>query len=145
MTALLEVFTTPIFATLSYICLWYSFSLGMTFYNKWLFDTYHFHFPLTVTAIHMLIIFGLCSFARSVRFNYWGLECPVLSWTDTFKKIFPTGIVAALDISLSNFSLMLIDITLYTMCKSTVLAFTLVFACIFRLERLVRVPNCCCD
>lgn len=48
--------------------LWYTFSIGITFYNKWLFRVneqalsvfstaqgYDFDFPLTVTVIHMCI------------------------------------------------------------------------------------------
>jgi solute carrier family 35 protein C2 len=124
--------------SLMYIFLWYGCSMGMTFFNKWLFETYDFHFPLAVTVIHMLTIFVLCSIARSARYHFFGIDRPSLSTADLFRKVFPMAVVSALDIGLSNLGLMMIDVTLYTMCKSTVLAFTLIFACAFRLERLVR-------
>jgi solute carrier family 35 protein C2 len=44
---------------LSLLCalFWYMFSIGLTFYNKWLFRTYDLHFPLTVTSWHMVTNF----------------------------------------------------------------------------------------
>lgn len=126
-----------VFCSLVYVLLWYMFSLGMTFYNKWLFAVYNFHFPLTITSVHMFMIFCLSWIARHIRRYFWGCELPTLGMEDIFKKILPSGIAGALDIGLSNVSLMMISVTLYTMCKGSVLAFTLVFACIFRLERMV--------
>ena len=132
----------PMIWTLCYVAMWYMFSLGITFYNKWLFHTYDFEFPLTVTVVHMCLIFLFASLVRYLRYSCWSCERPVVSWYVLVTRIFPAGMVGAFDIGLSNLSLMMIDITLYTMCKSTVLAFTLIFACIFKLERLVSVLLC---
>lgn len=119
-----------------YVLMWYAFSLGMTFFNKWLFEVYNFHFPLVVTTIHMFTITCITGGARAFRATMWGSDRPRLERADWLRKVFPTGVVGALDIGLSNLSLSMIDVTLYTMCKSTVLAFTLIFACLFKLERL---------
>lgn len=50
-------------------------------------------------------------------------------------SISPAGVTGALDIGLSNLSLDLISITLYTMCKSTVVAWLLMSAFVFKLEK----------
>jgi solute carrier family 35 protein C2 len=50
-------------------------------------------------------------------------------------RIGPCGTATALDIGLGNFSLRFISLTFFTMCKSSVLAFVLLFAFIFRLEK----------
>jgi hypothetical protein len=47
------------------ILLWYTFSLILSLYNKWMFAPAHlnFPFPLFVTSLHMLVQFGLSGFA----------------------------------------------------------------------------------
>lgn len=50
-------------------------------------------------------------------------------------RIGPCGAATGLDIGLGNMSLKFISLTFYTMCKSSVLGFVLVFALAFRLEK----------
>lgn len=52
------------------------------------------------------------------------------------SKVLPCALATSLDIGLSNVSLKSITLTLYTMCKSSNLVFVLIFAFLFRLERL---------
>lgn len=52
------------------------------------------------------------------------------------SKVFPCALATALDIGLSNTSLKSITLTLYTMCKSSNLVFVLLFAFLFKLEKL---------
>ena len=52
-----------------------------------------------------------------------------------FSRIGPCGSATALDIGLGNFSLRFISLTFFTMCKSSVLAFVLLFAFLFHLEQ----------
>ena len=47
----------------------------------------------------------------------------------------PNGVSTGLDIGLSNYSLMLITLSFYTMCKSATPVFLLIFAFIWGLER----------
>merc|ERR1712000_740797 len=60
-----------------------------------------------------------------------------------FTRIGPCGAATGLDIGLGNMSLKFITLTFYTMCKSSSLAFVLLFAFLFRLEipswRLVAI------
>ncbi|KAG0302806.1 Triose-phosphate Transporter [Linnemannia gamsii] len=50
-------------------------------------------------------------------------------------KIVPCAVASGLDIGLSNSSLKTITLAFYTMCKSSSLAFVLMFAFLFKLER----------
>ncbi|KAI5481797.1 nucleotide-sugar transporter [Pseudohyphozyma bogoriensis] len=54
---------------------------------------------------------------------------------DYGSKVVPCGVATGLDIGLSNLSLRSITLSFYTMCKSSSLAFVLLFAFAFRLER----------
>ena len=138
------------------IALWYTFSITISVYNKWMFskDNLDFHFPLFTTSIHMIVQFALASLIlylmpqfrpRRLEAEYQALEGsgtstkpptkqPLMTKTFYLTRITPCGASTALDIGLGNFSLRFISLTFYTMCKSSVLAFVLVFAFIFRLE-----------
>jgi solute carrier family 35 protein C2 len=148
------------------IALWYSFSISISVYNKWMFskENLDFHFPLFVTSIHMIVQFILAS---SVLFfiprfrpgadptanphdpSYRQLDGaenentrgttkpkqPLMSKWFYLTRIGPCGTSTALDIGLGNFSLRFISLTFFTMCKSSVLAFVLLFAFLFHLEQ----------
>ena len=148
------------------IVLWYSFSISISVYNKWMFsgDNLNFPFPLFTTSLHMVVQFALAS---SVLFfmprfrpgndgssnpqdpSYKKLNSaetddstpevikpsePLMSRWFYLSRIGPCGTATALDIGLGNFSLRFISLTFFTMCKSSVLAFVLLFAFLFRLE-----------
>ncbi|KAL7271843.1 hypothetical protein RUND412_005370 [Rhizina undulata] len=53
-----------------------------------------------------------------------------------FTRVGPCGAATGLDIGLGNMSLKFITLAFYTMCKSSSLAFVLIFAFVFRLEKL---------
>jgi solute carrier family 35, member C2 len=124
------------FKTLLYILFWYTFSIGLTFYNKWLFHWHGFNHPLTVTVVHMACTFGWAAVGRKVVSKRYNVENAVVSYQDIFYKVGPSGAAAALDIGMSNLALATgLHINIYTICKSTVLIFTLLFAVIFRIQR----------
>ncbi|KAJ2903181.1 TPT-domain-containing protein [Zalerion maritima] len=150
------------------IGLWYLFSLSISLYNKWMFDNakLNFPFPLFTTALHMLVQFSLASlvlyFLPHLRPGYGGAhgrghasdrgrsrheseptdKSPMTRWF-YWTRIGPCGAATGLDIGLGNASLKFITLTFYTMCKSSALAFVLLFAFFFRLEtptwRLVAI------
>ncbi|KAI1799412.1 TPT-domain-containing protein [Daldinia bambusicola] len=135
------------------IGLWYLFSLSISLYNKWMFDSgqLNFAFPLFTTATHMLVQFSLASlvlyFVPSLRPNNGQHnsdlgrsrhesepERPIMTKLFYLTRIGPCGAATGLDIGLGNTSLKFITLTFYTMCKSSSLAFVLLFAFAFRLE-----------
>ncbi|OTB06430.1 hypothetical protein M426DRAFT_110669 [Hypoxylon sp. CI-4A] len=131
-------------------------------YNKWMFDSgqLNFAFPLFTTATHMLVQFTLAGlvllFVPSLRPGYMQHssdlgrsrheaepERPLMTKLFYLTRIGPCGAATGLDIGLGNTSLKFITLTFYTMCKSSSLAFVLLFAFVFRLEsptwRLVAI------
>ncbi|KAI4861318.1 TPT-domain-containing protein [Hypoxylon rubiginosum] len=135
------------------IGLWYIFSLSISLYNKWMFDSgqLNFAFPLFTTATHMLVQFTLASlvlyFIPSLRPSHTQHssdlgrsrhevepERPIMTKMFYLTRIGPCGAATGLDIGLGNTSLKFITLTFYTMCKSSSLAFVLLFAFVFRLE-----------
>ncbi|KAL9118544.1 MAG: hypothetical protein Q9187_004906 [Circinaria calcarea] len=140
------------------IGLWYLFSLSISIYNKWMFSPDHldFHFPLFTTCMHMLVQFSLACIVLYMipRFrprsdsisNPHDLaqttiskdssepKKPLMSAGYYFTRIGPCGAATGLDIGLGNMSLKFITLTFFTMCKSSALAFVLLFAFVFRLE-----------
>ncbi|KAL2685202.1 hypothetical protein Neosp_006298 [[Neocosmospora] mangrovei] len=136
------------------ILLWYLFSLSISIYNKWMFDEdrLNFAFPLFTTSMHMVVQFILSGlvlyFIPSLRPGRGGghqsdlgrsrhdEEPKSYGMTKMFylTRIGPCGAATGLDIGLGNTSLKFISLTFYTMCKSSSLAFVLIFAFLFRLE-----------
>ncbi|KAK9760516.1 hypothetical protein K7432_015374, partial [Basidiobolus ranarum] len=130
-----ETFLKKMCLNLFYIFTWYIFSTGISLYNKWMVDINHFNFPypLFITSMHQVMQFvcsGLCL-----------LIFPALrpskhpSRGDYLSKVVPCGVATGFDIGLSNSSLKSITLSFYTMCKSSSLAFVLMFAFMFKLER----------
>lgn len=135
------------------ILLWYLFSLSISIYNKWMFDEdrLNFAFPLFTTSMHMVVQFILSGlvlyFIPSLRPGRGGHQSDLgrsrhdeepksYGMTKMFylTRIGPCGAATGLDIGLGNTSLKFISLTFYTMCKSSSLAFVLIFAFLFRLE-----------
>ncbi|KAL7781707.1 triose-phosphate transporter family domain-containing protein [Trichoderma afarasin] len=134
------------------ILLWYFFSLSISLYNKWMFDEdrLNFAFPLFTTSMHMVVQFILSGlvlfFIPSLRpqkshTSDMGRSRHETENSSTMSKMFyltrvgPCGAATGLDIGLGNTSLKFISLTFYTMCKSSSLAFVLLFAFAFGLEK----------
>ncbi|KAL9618890.1 MAG: hypothetical protein Q9160_006480 [Pyrenula sp. 1 TL-2023] len=134
---------------------WYLFSVAISIYNKEMFsrDKIDFHFPLFATSLHMLVQFGLASlilylFPRfrpsppppssspypTTTAEPSQRQTPLMTPLFYLTRLLPCGTATSLDIGLGNMSLKFITLTFYTMCKSSSLAFVLIFAFLFRLE-----------
>ncbi|MCJ1436884.1 Triose-phosphate Transporter [Xylographa pallens] len=137
---------------------WYLFSLSISIYNKWMFSPEHlnFHFPLFTTCMHMLVQFSLASAVlffiphfrprpdsisnphqlSIIKDQEESLDPkkPLMTAKFYLSRIAPCGVATGLDIGLGNMSLKFITLTFFTMCKSSALAFVLLFAFVFRLE-----------
>ncbi|XP_070600402.1 LOW QUALITY PROTEIN: solute carrier family 35 member C2 [Erythrolamprus reginae] len=116
------------------VLLYYGFSIGITFYNKWLMKS--FAFPLFMTLLHLLVIFALSGLARRCSRRC----CPaapgraLLPWAAYLRQVAPTALSTALDVGLSNWSFLYITVSLYTMTKSSAVLFILLFSLVFKLE-----------
>ncbi|UYV84983.1 SLC35C2, partial [Cordylochernes scorpioides] len=118
---------------ISLILLYYSFSIGITFYQKWFIKD--FHFPLMVVSCHLIVKFILAGLLRKLIQIYTGKSRVIMKWSDFFIRIAPTGVASALDIGFSNWSFEFITVSLYTMTKSTCIIFILGFSLLFGLEK----------
>ncbi|KAF9348327.1 Triose-phosphate Transporter [Mortierella sp. AD094] len=118
-----------------YVFAWYGCSTSLSFYNKWLFSPHHynFRFPLFTTCLHMVAQFALSSLTLSLIPSLRPNSAPTPK--DFGTKIMPCAVASGLDVGLSNNSLKSITLAFYTMCKSSSLAFVLLFAFAFKLER----------
>ncbi|RKP37644.1 triose-phosphate transporter family-domain-containing protein, partial [Dimargaris cristalligena] len=129
-------FRTNLLINASLIFIWYCFSTGLSLYNKWLFgkSQMDFSFPLFTSGLHMLIQFILAGAIMLCLPGQRPRQTP--SIRDYFTKVLPCAVATGLDIGLSNLSLRNITLSFYTMCKSSSLAFVLLFAFMFGLETL---------
>ncbi|CAM0912817.1 unnamed protein product [Alopecurus aequalis] len=121
--------------TVFYILVWYTFSTCLTLYNKTLLGDKlgKFPAPLLMNTVHFALQAVLSKII--MLFQAKGLDTAVeMSWKDYFMRVVPTALGTALDINLSNASLVFITVTFATMCKSASPIFLLLFAFAFRLE-----------
>ncbi|KAL6606670.1 hypothetical protein ACP70R_042323 [Stipagrostis hirtigluma subsp. patula] len=121
--------------TVFYILVWYAFSTCLTLYNKTLLGDKlgKFPAPLLMNTVHFALQAGLSKVI--ILFQSKGPDTAVeMGWKDYFMRVVPTALGTALDINLSNASLVFISVTFATMCKSASPIFLLLFAFAFRLE-----------
>ncbi|NP_001026036.1 solute carrier family 35 member C2 [Gallus gallus] len=116
------------------VLLYYGFSIGITFYNKWLMKS--FPFPLLATLLHLLLIFALSALSRAVVRCRSGRPPPTLSWAEWLRRAAPAALSTSLDIGLSNWSFLYVTVSLYTMTKSSAILFILLFSLLFKLEEM---------
>ncbi|GER47339.1 nucleotide/sugar transporter family protein [Striga asiatica] len=120
--------------TLFFILVWYTFSTFLTLYNKTLLgdNMGKFPAPLLMNTIHFTMQAVL---SKAITW-FWSdrFHPSAMSWKDYFVRVVPTALSTAMDVNLSNASLVFISVTFATMCKSASPIFLLLFAFAFRLE-----------
>ncbi|GKV02701.1 hypothetical protein SLEP1_g15099 [Rubroshorea leprosula] len=130
-----SISSADLLKTLFFILMWYTFSTFLTLYNKTLLGDHlgKFPAPLLMNTIHFTmqaVLSKLITWHWSHRFR----QTVPMSWNDYFYRVVPTALSTALDVNLSNASLVFISVTFATMCKSAAPIFLLLFAFAFRLE-----------
>ncbi|XP_033222139.1 solute carrier family 35 member C2-like isoform X1 [Belonocnema kinseyi] len=123
------------FLLVSIIFPYFVLSVGLTFYQKWLFKTYGFGFPLAAVVCHSLLKYLICALINYGR-TYFKAHQPIrLSCKSVMWALATPGVATGVDVGLSNKSLKFISVPLYTMTKSTSIIFIVGFALLFKLER----------
>ncbi|XVF14549.1 hypothetical protein REPUB_Repub09cG0070900 [Reevesia pubescens] len=130
-----SVSAADVLKTLFFILVWYTFSTFLTLYNKTLLgdDLGKFPAPLLMNTVHFTMQAVL---SKAITW-YWSKRFQPsvpMSWRDYSYRVVPTALSTALDVNLSNASLVFISVTFATMCKSAAPIFLLLFAFAFRLE-----------
>ena len=111
----------PTFQLICCVVTWYVLSISLTLGNKMIFSggkgiTAALPCPLIITALHIGMKVPLARFGM----RYAGLQqISFGSWNAWLERIAPVGLAAALDIGLSNASLVYISVTQYTVVKSS--------------------------
>ncbi|KAF5295492.1 hypothetical protein FQR65_LT10480 [Abscondita terminalis] len=121
------------FRNILLISVYFLFSIGLTFYQRWLYQD--FKFPLSVVVVHLIVKYLLASLIRTILIKYQGRPRVVLSFKEYVVAVSPTGIFSGIDIGFSNWGLELVTVSLYTMTKSTSIVFILIFAILLKLEK----------
>eukprot|EP01043_Picozoa_sp_COSAG02_P014029 COSAG02_NODE_571_length_20173_cov_14.694032_8_plen_248_part_00 len=95
---------------------YYSTSIALTLYNKWMISILGFHFPLTIIMAQMLICMG-CIWGFAER--CWlpvGQHLPPLS---AAAGILPLGVLNAVDVGCSVAAFVFVDVAFFEVVKST--------------------------
>jgi len=108
---------------------WYTVSISITFTNKWLLSS-GFHVPCFMTLVHNTSMSAIAFALSCVP----GFEVSPISRRQFICGILPIAFCTAFDVAASGAALDHLTVSLYTMLKGTVPAFTLFFALLFRIE-----------
>nr|XP_021192189.2 solute carrier family 35 member C2 [Helicoverpa armigera] len=128
-----EVCVQKSLLSLGLILLYFSLSIGLTFYQRWLLTD--FKFPLTVVMYHLIVKWILSVLVRLVLHVITGTPQLMLPCMTCLRSVGPTGLASGIDVGFSNWGLELVTISLYTMTKSTTIIFILGFAILLGLEK----------
>jgi len=111
---------------------WFSVSISFTIFNKWIMQLWEggFEYPITMTTLHML----LKVLITRIYMFFTGVPVPPLQYKTTLQIVVPIGVLTATDIMLSNMSIPLIPLSLYTALKTTVPVWSFVLAILYKLE-----------
>jgi len=133
--------TLAVILIAAYTARWYCISVCFTIFNKWFLNEYHggFEFPIIYTSIHMCMQFLISRIWACVD---QGASVEPISWWQYLTVAAPIGVSTALDVMLSNFSLLYISLTLYTIIKGTVLIWVFLWGVLFNIE-IFRLSTFC--
>lgn len=118
---------------------WFACSAALSAYNKVIFGAKRgaFPCPLLLTSIHFLVQWTFSYSVSSAFPNFFGgNEVKAMSWKKYLSVSIPCGLVTALDVGLSNLSLVRISITFFTMVKSSAPLWVLISAFTFGIEKV---------
>ncbi|XP_054275905.1 solute carrier family 35 member C2 [Macrosteles quadrilineatus] len=115
------------------LIVYFILSIGLTFYQRWLLQKYH--FPLSVVVCHLIIKFCCASIFRQIWQCVYERRRVSVDIKNHVFKIAPIGFASGLDIGFSNWGIEHITVSLYVMTKSTTIIFILGFALLFSLEK----------
>lgn len=110
------------------LAVWFTFNSLTLILNKYLFSVVDFHYPLTLTAVHMLTCFFFSLLI--IKVFKWVPYQP-LSRHDILTKILPLSIVFCANIVFGNFSINFIPISFMQTVKSSVPVFTVFLQWVF--------------
>ncbi|CCK68778.1 Ymd8p KNAG_0B03360 [Huiozyma naganishii CBS 8797] len=121
-----------------YISSWYFCSIALSIYNRWMFDPKDglgVTFPIILTSFHQFTLWFLSYIYIKVMDRNTTRTIPTVKWSFYAKFLIPTAVATAGDIGFSNVSFKFVPLSVYTIVKSSSIAFVLLFSCLFKLEK----------
>ena len=91
-------------------------------------------YPLLVTGLHQTQLWGMAYLYLRWKGQLTPENLNKGDWKYYAKYIIPTAIATAGDIGLGNISFKYVPFTVYTIVKSSTIAFVLFFGCLFKVE-----------
>lgn len=116
---------------------WFFFSAILSSYNKYVFGDEYMHFPcpLLMTSIHFSLQWLFAEVAcRCFPEKLGATRVSKMTWKEWAFISVPCGLVTAMDVGLSNLSMVTLDLTFYTMVKSSTPIFVLTWAFLLKIE-----------
>jgi hypothetical protein len=114
------------------IVIWYTCSISLIMYNKWMLSYLGFHFPIALMLIHQI----LCSIAAYVSINFLNMTTPLnLSWDQIIKNVAPVALVFSCSISFVNYGQMYISVKFIQMLKASLPTVSLIIGFAIGLEQ----------
>ncbi|KAG5438577.1 hypothetical protein PCANB_002682 [Pneumocystis canis] len=109
-----RIFIENLLINLVFALLWFTFSIILSLYNKWMFSEKHFYFkfPLFSACVHILVEF-LISIIIMRLFPQFQASDTSFEIKYHLAKIVPCGVTTSLEIGLSNVSLKTITLSFY--------------------------------
>ncbi|SCV03530.1 LAME_0H11166g1_1 [Lachancea meyersii CBS 8951] len=119
---------------------WYVCSITLSIYNKWMFDPelgLSVPYPILVTSLHQWLLWAISwAYLRTKKIERPAdLARDEQPWKFFLKYIVPTALASAGDIGFSNVSFKFVALSIYTIVKSSSIAFVLLFGCLFKTEQ----------
>ena len=113
-----------VFEVVALALLWYGCSVSLSLANKFVYTIWRggFHFPLLVALVHMTVK-GMGTLIIYYGFGYIR-PLPKLRRDVFWKCMVPIGVAMGLDIGLSNWSAMLLPLSMYTVIKTSGIVWT---------------------
>ncbi|CCF57561.1 hypothetical protein KAFR_0C05700 [Kazachstania africana CBS 2517] len=126
---------------LLYTAGWYICAITLSVYNKWMFGGTNglgVAYPILVTTCHQVTLWVLSFCYIRYYLKDTGNVFKRLynkEWQFYLKFLVPTAVATAGDVGLSNASFKYVPLIIYTIIKSSSIAFVLLFGCLFKVEK----------
>ncbi|EGC35066.1 hypothetical protein DICPUDRAFT_92094 [Dictyostelium purpureum] len=117
------------------LSLWFVLNISTLILNKYIYSSLYFYYPITLTAIHMLLCWVGSVFVLKV---YKLIPLIQISWSSQFFNILILSILFCSNIVFGNVSLRWVPVSFMQTVKSSVPLFTVILQTLFFSKRFSR-------
>ncbi|ORY25478.1 triose-phosphate transporter family-domain-containing protein [Naematelia encephala] len=113
---------------------WVGLSVLLVLFNKYIFSTLNFPYPLFLTAFHMMIATLSTSLIRAMPTEGLQVVSVDISWLTYLRTVVPLSIFFSISLVLGNMAYVHLSVSFVQMLKSLILLLTLVIQLVARLQ-----------